>query len=310
MIKPRLWTDKENLFLKKYYPIKGSKYVAKALKRTRNAVWRHASTLGVDGSANLPYHPYSPQEIIFIKKYYPLKGSKYVGKLLGRSPSSIKDKARKMRVERKSLLQWSKDEIEYLRRWYNKKRPSVIAHHLKRTTPAIVTRARMVGILRRQVRLWNIGEEVFLIRNFRKMTYKQIGKCLNRTESSVSHKAKAMLTMRKLKTRKWEPQEKRLLSRLYGKIPVAELAARLNRTPGSVLHRARLQKKTAKGAPVFSEKEKEFIRNNYLRMTNVQIGKKLNRPASSIPRVAKKFGLTGNPEKRRLWERAKRAKKY
>jgi hypothetical protein len=308
MKKVRLWTDKESLFLRKYYPTKGSKYVADALGRTRSSIYTHARKLGLDGRGNLPYRPYSPQEIIFIKKYYPLEGSKYVAQKLGRTPSSIKDKARKLRVERKSLLQWSAEEIEYLKKWYKKKRPSEIARHLKRTTPAIVTRARMLGLFRHQVRTWNKDEELFLIKNFRKMTYKQIARHLNRTVGSIKGKVNVGLKMKKLKTRKWKPQEKRLLSRLYGKIPVAQLAARLDRTSDSVLQRARFQKRAAKGAPVYNEEEKEFIRENYLKMTNVQIGQKLNRPAIRIPKIAKLFGLTGNPEKKSLWKRGIRKK--
>jgi hypothetical protein len=303
MQKNKLWTDSENQFLKKYYPTKGSKYIADSLGRTRTAVTTHAGKIGISGTGYLPYHPYSPAEIIFIKKYYPLYGSKYVGQRLGRSQSSIKDKARRLRVERKKFIDWNEYEIKYLKKWYKKKRASQIARHLERTTPAVVTRARMLGLLIRVTRKWNNDEELFLIKNFYKMTYKQIGKHLSRTAGSVGSKANTMLTMRKIKTRKWETKEKRLLSRLYGKISVAELAARLNRTTHSVLHQASVQKKTAKGAPAYTSEEINFIRDNYLKMTNVEIAKKLNRSASRISKIASSFALTDNPEKKRLWKR-------
>ena len=303
MVINRIWTKEEIQFLKKFYPTKGGKYVADELGRTLSAVYSQVQKLG---QKSVKYHnsgQYSPQEIIFLKKNYPLKGSKYVAEKLGRSPSSIKYKARKLRIERKSLLNWSKEEIEYLKKWYHKKRPSKIAHHLKRTTPAIVARARMLGILIREVRKWTNEEELFLIKNFRRMTYKQIGKKLNRTPGSVGSKANAMLTMRKLKTRKWETKEKRLLGRLYGKISVAELAARLNRTTHSVLHQTRVQKKSAKGASAYSEEEINFIMDNYLKMTNVEISIKLKRPPSSIAKIASENGLSGNPRKRKMWKR-------
>lgn len=297
------WTDAENLFLKKYYPTKGSKYVAEALGRTRNAVNKRAQKIGVSGTGYLPFHSYSPSEIIFIKKYYPLYGSKYVGQKLGRSPSSIKDKARRLRVERKKIIDWNKYEIEYLKKWYKKNRPSEIARHLKRTTSAVITRARKLGLLVRITRKWNNDEELFLIKNFRKMTYKQIGQHLHRTAGSVSYKANAMLTMRKINSRKWETKEKRLLGRLYGKISVAELAARLGRTSHSVLHQARVQQKSAKGSPAYITEEINFIRDNYLKMTNVQIAEKLKRSPSRISKIARVNGLTGNPDKRELWKR-------
>ena len=308
MVKNRIWTKEEIQFLKKYYSIKGSKYIAHSLGRTQAAITTQAGKIGISGTGFLPYRLYSPSEIIFIKKYYPIYGSRYVGQKLGRSPSSIKDKARRLRVERRKFIDWNKYEIQYLKKWYKKKRPSVIARHLERTTAAIVTRARMLGLLIRVTRKWNNAEELFLIKNFRKMTYKQIGKHLNRTGNSVGHKAKHMLTMRKLKTRKWETKEKRLLGRLYGKISVAELAARLNRTTHSVLHQARVQKKSAKGAPAYSEEEINFIRDNYLKMTNVEIAKKLNRTTYGILIKARRLGLAGNPEKKKLWERTIRKK--
>lgn len=303
MGKIRYWTDEEILFLKKYYSIKGSKYIAHSLGRTQAAITTQAGKIGISGTGFLPYRLYSPSEIIFIKKYYPIYGSRYVGQKLGRSPSSIKDKARRLRVERRKFIDWNKYEIQYLKKWYKKKRPSVIARHLERTTAAIVTRARMLGLLIRVTRKWNKTEELFLIKNFRRMTYKQIGKKLNRTPGSVGSKANAMLTMRKLKTRKWETKEKRLLGRLYGKISVAELAARLNRTTHSVLYQARVQKKSAKGASAYSEEEINFIMDNYLKMTNVEISKKLKRPPSSIAKIASENGLSGDPQKRKMWKR-------
>jgi len=297
------WTDKENLFLKKYYSTKGSKYIAVAVGRTRAAVTTHAGKIGISGTGFMPYHTYSPSEIIFIKKYYPLYGSRYVGQKLGRSPSSIKDKARRLRVERRKFIDWNKYEIEYLKKWYKKKRPSVIARHLERTTSAVIARARKLGLLIRITRKWDADEDRFLIKNFYKMTYKQIGKYLNRTAGSVGHRARAMLKLRKLITRKWVTKEKRILGRLYGKITVAELAARLNRTTHSILHQARVQKKSAKGAPAYIAEEINFIRDNYLTMTNVQIAKKLNRSPSHIVKIARINGLSGNPEKRRMWKR-------
>jgi hypothetical protein len=299
MRKPRLWTDKEKLFLKKYYPTKGSRYVAEVLGKTRASVFTQARKLGVDGTGGLPYRFYSPKEILIIKKYYPLKGSDYVAKLLGRSPRSIYVKANNLRVERKSLLMWSEDEIKYIRKWYKKKRPSQIARHLGRSTSAVVSKAGLLGLQKFISRRWNNDEELFLIRNFRRMTYKQIAKHLNRSRQAVQEKV-VRLKMKKRKLRKWTPQEKRLLSRLYGKITIAELANRLNRTRVSVKGHAQVQKKTKKHAPAFTEKEKKFILKNYLRLTNRQIAQKLNRSYMGIFRMTGKLGLKANQEKMNL----------
>ncbi|HSW56499.1 MAG TPA: hypothetical protein VLH59_15555 [Ignavibacteriaceae bacterium] len=306
----KFWTDKEILFLKKYYPTRGSKYVAEELGRTQHSVKRQASRLGLKLVIALSHRAFSPEEIIFIKKNYPLKGTHYVAKMLERRITSVRKKARQLGLERNTFLKWSVEEDEYLRKWYKrpgnterKKRPSEIARHLKRSTQAVVLRARKLGLFQFYLRRWTNDEELFLIKNFRRITYKQIGKQLNRTKSSVQGKVTAM-KMIKILERKWTPQEKRLLTRFYGKIPIAEIAKRLNRTPGSISARAEFQKLKKKGPPDYSDKEKNFIRKNYLKMTNKQIAKKLTAEWSRMKRTSKgilkmghKLGLVGSKEK-------------
>ncbi|HSW56500.1 MAG TPA: hypothetical protein VLH59_15560 [Ignavibacteriaceae bacterium] len=299
MKKIRIWTDKEILFLKKYYPTKGSKYVAVSLGRTRSSVSHQTARLGLSGTGFLPFRPYSPQEIIFIKKNYPLRGAEYVAEKLGRSPSSIYVKANQLRVERQSVYSWSIYDINYLKKWYNKKRPSQIARHLGRTTSAVVSRASMLGLATYKIQRWTKYEEDFLIINFRRMTYKEIALHLKRSRPSVQQKC-VRLKLKKKNLRRWKPQEKRLLSLLYGKITRAELAKRLNRTTTSIGGYAKFRNKTKKYAPAFTEKEKKFIVNNYLKMTNREIAQKLNRTYMGIFRMAAKLGLNHNPEKMKL----------
>lgn len=287
------WKEKEILYLKKYYPTKGCKYVARQLGIKRSAVYSKAAKLGIRVLINTSPNAYLPREIIFIKKYYPLKGSYYVSKMLGRSKNSILSKVRQLRVESKSLLNWSEEEINYLKKWYGKKRPSEIARRLKRTTQAIVARARMIGLFISMQRKWTNQEEHYLIKNFRDMTYKQIGKHLNRTERSVQHRVTKM-KMIKLPERNWTVQEKRFLTRFYGKKTNEEIAKRLDRTPGSIISYANL-KKLKKPHPFdYTEKEKDFIRENYLKMTNEQIAIKLNAKLSRVKRTRKGIGAMGS----------------
>lgn len=299
MEKKRFWTGEDVKFLKKFYPTKGSKYVADALGRTLPSVRHHAQRLGLSAIGSLPFRYYSPKEIIFIKKHYPLKGAEYVAQKLGRSPSSIYFKANKLRVERQNIYSWSEYDINYLKKWYNKKRPSQIARHLGRTTSAVVSRASVLGLASYKIQRWTKYEEEFLIKNFRRITYKQIALHLKRSRPSVQAKC-VRLKLKKRKLRRWKPQEKRLLSRLYGKIPRSELAARLNRTVPSVGGYAKFKNKTKQYSPDFTEKEKKFILKNYLKMTNRQLAERLNRTYGNIFLITRKLGLTNNPEKMKL----------
>jgi hypothetical protein len=303
----RFWTEEEINFLKKFYPTKGSKFVANKLGRTPDSVKRKSTRIGLKVVVVLSHRAYSPQEIIFIKKNYPLKGCHYVSKMLGRNVTSIYKKARNLGLERNINLKWSDEEDEYLKKWYKKKRPSEIARRLKRSTSAVVVRARKLGLLKFFMRRWTNDEEHYLIKNFRKMTYKQIGKHLNRTQSSVEGKKHSM-KMIKVIERSWTPQEKRFLTRFYGKKPIAEIAKRLNRTHGSIVGRAKIQKLKKKGPPDYTEKEKNFIMKNYLNMTNRQIAGKLSkkisrvkRTVSGISRMGMKLGLTGKLPKQRVF---------
>lgn len=299
MTKIQIWTDEEILFLKNYYPIKGCTYIANKIGKKRSAVYRKASKLGLKIVINPSPNAYTPQDIITIKKYYPLRGGHYVAKMLGRSPAAIHRKAKELRVERQSLIEWSQEEIEYLKKWYYKKRPSEIARRLKRSTGSVLVRARMLGLFKKFARRWTDDEEDFLKKNYLNMTYKQIGKRLNRTARSVQHHAGKMKLVKRIECN-WMPWEKRILSRFYGKMPNTEIAKRLNRTRESIVIRARFQKLNKKGPPDYSEKEKRFIRENYLKMTNDQIAKKLKRTRGGIMSMAMKLGLVGREEKLRL----------
>jgi len=303
----RFWTEEEINFLKKFYPTKGSKFIANELDRTLYSVKRQAARLGLKVVVVLSHRAYSPQEIIFIKKNYTSKGSHYVSKILGRNITSINKKARKFGLERNINLKWNEDEDEYLKKWYKKKRPSEIARRLKRSTHSVIVRSRKLGLFRFFIRKWTNDEELYVINNFRRMTYKQIGRHLNRTQSSVEGKKHSMKLIKMIE-RKWTPQEKRFLTMYYGKKPNAEIAKRLNRSIGSIMRRAGFQKLRKKGVPDYTQKEMNYIRENYLNMTNRQIADKLSkkisrvkRTVSGISRIGMILGLTGKLPKQRVF---------
>lgn len=296
------WTQNEEEFLRRNYSLKGSRYVASALGRTRASVLRHALSLGLDGTGNLPYRPFSPREVIFLKTHYPLKGSAYVAAKLGRSPKSIRLKARALRVERQSLLRWSPSEIEIVKRWYNKKRPSQIARRLGRTTSAVCVRARMLGLCRHRIRAWTDAEERFLRENFRTMRYKQIAERLGRTVGSVTGKLHVGLKLKKWSKHRWTAADKRKLAYWYRKLPTQLVAAKLDlKSREAVRRMAHFLKLTKPQPPPYSKRNKEFLRKHYLTMTNPELARRLNRSVGSIEAMAKKLGLTRNPLKTKIY---------
>ena len=90
-------------------------------------------------------------------------------------------------------------------------------------------------------------------------------------------------------------------------MPVAEIAKRLNRIPGSIISHANLQKLKKQRPSDYAEKEKNFIRENYLKMTNEQIARELTAKLSRVKRTRKGIGemgsvlgLVGSDEKKQL----------
>lgn len=302
MSKTGKWTAAEDRILKAQYSKKGAAFVAGKLNRKKSSVFYRARKLGLTNKQPRKYNPYSPQEIMFLKKYYPLKGGRFVAEKIGRSRLSVKTKARHLRIERRSQINWTGAEIEYLKKWYFKKKPSEIARRLKRSTPAVVTRARMIGLINRKTQTWTKYEEHFLLNNYKKMSYKEISKHLKRGYLSVMKKANHM-RLKKLNRKSWTPKEKRLVSRYYNKWSISKLAAKLNRTKNSIRKQAAAKNLTKGNPPVYTDREIQFIKDNYLKMTNIKIGEKLNRPANGIAAIAKRLKLSGNPVKKKLWAR-------
>lgn len=294
----KLWTKQEDIFLRQYYPTKGSRYSAERLGRTRASVLRRALGLGIDGRGNLPYRPFSPGEIIFLKTHYSSRGSEYVAEKLGRTPSAIRRKAQTLRVERKSTLLWHPEEIEYLRKWYTRKRPSHIARRFGRTTLAVCVRARMLGLCRHCVRSWTDAEERFLRENYRTMTYKQIAGRLGRTVGSVTGKLHVGLRLKKWSKHRWTATDKRRLARWYGRYPTRIVATKLGVTRDSTRRMAHYRRLTIPQPPPYTEREKAFLRKHYLSMTNGELARRLKRSVGSVELMGKKLGLTNSPRKR------------
>ncbi len=104
-------------------------------------------------------------------------------------------------------------------------------------------------------------------------------------------------------------EEKEFIRKNYLKMTNKEIAKKLNRPAGGLFDvAARLgligipaKKQLWNRGDIethYKEDEKKFIRNNYLKMTNEQIGEKLKRPASGIANIISRLGLSGHPERR------------
>lgn len=139
------WTQDEIEMLKKYYPIKGSKYCAGLLHRSRKAISIQAIRIGLHTRFGLGR--WTAKEESQLKKYYPICGIKYCAELLGRTTKSIKLKAFRLDLHIDFISKyWTKDEEDVLREYYSISGSKYCANLLDRSCGAIRSRAKLLGI--------------------------------------------------------------------------------------------------------------------------------------------------------------------
>lgn len=130
------WTMKEDLYLEKYYPEKGSKWVSKYLHRTPAACSNRAHRLGLYRD-----NKWKREEDIVLIKNYTKNGAKWCSEQLNRSISSIVHRANDLNV--KNLTnRWKEREDEYIIKYYTIKKTREISNDLNRTVQAIENRVR------------------------------------------------------------------------------------------------------------------------------------------------------------------------
>lgn len=189
---------------------------------------------------------------------------KQIGKHLNRTSGSVKGKVGMMKMIKMIERNWTPQEKRFLSRFYGKKPNTEIAKRLNRTRGSIAGRAKFQKLSEKRPPDYTEKEKNFIRDNYLKMTNEQIAKKLKRTQSGI------MMMGLKLG--------------LAGNVEKMQLVLKARKD-------------------LYTDNEKEFIRENYLKMTNIEIAKKLNRPVLGIYDITARLGLSGVPSKRQLWVR-------
>lgn len=130
------WTMEEDLYLEKYYPDKGSKWVSKYLHRSPNACSNRAHRLGLYRS-----NRWNREEDLFLIKNYKEKEAKWCAEQLNRTTSSIAHRANELKLK-KASNKWQQQEEDYLIKYYTIKETKEIAKDINRTVQAVENRVR------------------------------------------------------------------------------------------------------------------------------------------------------------------------
>ncbi|PGR73695.1 hypothetical protein COD13_30860, partial [Priestia megaterium] len=100
---------------------------------------------------------WSPDQDTFLKVNISRMNNREIGKHLGKSPSSVANRIRLLKLVRKtSLRRWTKKEDEYLVKWYGVKSLDQISRRLQRSIQALESRLYRLGIHGVRAHLGNV----------------------------------------------------------------------------------------------------------------------------------------------------------
>lgn len=142
------------------------------------------------------HKPWSTEDDDFISNHYENLPVEKVASELGRHPSSIKRRAKRLGVDHKSS--WRKDQHEFVRAHLPTHGFEYVSKNLGKTEEAVRLHARRHNIPMPNARTdyWTPQEDADLIKNLPFMTYSQIGKMLDRTQEACRQRFKKLEEMR------------------------------------------------------------------------------------------------------------------
>lgn len=306
---PNAYLPRDIILIKKYYPLRGGHYVAKMLGRSPAAIHRKASELRVERQSLVEW---STEEIEYLKKWYYKKRPSEIAHRLKRSTGSVLVRARMLGLFKKFFRKWTDDEEHFLKKYFLNMTYKQIGKHLNRTTRSVQHHASKMKLVKKIERNWMPWEKRILSRFYGKIPNTEIAKRLKRTRESIVIRARFQ-KLNKKGPPDYTEKEKRFIRENYLKMTNDQIAKKLKRTRGGIIRMAmklnlvgrdeKLRLAINKRKDLYTEKEKEFIRKNYLKMKNKEIAEKLDRPLLGIYDITNRLGLSGLPGKQKLWIR-------
>lgn len=306
---PNAYLPREIVFIKKYYPTMGSSYVAKQLGRTPEAIYRKANELRVERH-NLTN--WSAEEIDYLKKWYFKKRPSEIAKRLKRSVGSVLVKARRIGLFKKSYRKWTDDEEVYLKNNFRKSTYKQIGKHLNRSARSIQHHVKKMKLVKVIEKNWLPWEKKLLSRFYGKIPNSEIAERLNRTKGSIAGRAEFQ-NLKDTKPHDYSDKEIKFIRDNYLKLNNKQIARKLKRTQAGIMaialklglagNQQKMNLILKSRTDLYSERELDFVRKNYFKMTNAKIAEKLNRSEKGLFDVAKRLGLVGFREKKQSWVR-------
>ncbi len=99
-----MWSKKEEKYLRKNYSKESAEMIAKSLDKTRNSIYQKASSMGLNSGRSGLGDRWSSSEIEKLEKLFPTTENSELVDIIGRTESSIKNKADDLGISKKKKL--------------------------------------------------------------------------------------------------------------------------------------------------------------------------------------------------------------
>lgn len=254
---------------------------------------------------------WTSEEDAFLIKNYGNIGSKEIGEELGRSIASVEGRVGRLRAKGIELIcerLWKEEEEQSFIEDYVQKVPmEEMIEKYGRSASSLTAKAAMLrkaGFKVSRELKWTKEQNKLLVEIYGSATQEELENAFNRKYEAIITQAARLNKSRseeeKIRrpelVKAWVEWEEKLIVEKYASMSVQEIADTLGRTSAAV--QARIQvlrgmgfKEELQGRMWWSEEEKQFIRDNYNSMSNIEIGNKLGRPHVYVTEIAKELGL-------------------
>lgn|GEM_PF-861054 len=225
-----------------------------------------------------------------LRRCYPLYGSHYAARLLGRSRKAVSIRALRIGIAGPSRV-WTKKQIAVLKQKFGKMSREELARELGRSVSSMEVKARALGLARKP-RPWSEKESEQLRALYRKVPVAEIGHRLGRTAGSVIGEVRRLGLARSLPPVTKAMQ--RTIMRKVGHVSMREIAAELGIGVHRVITIAKANGYKAEGQwwrNEFRPEEDAFIRKHYATMPIADIARHLGRLRIVIVKHARALGL-------------------
>lgn len=244
------------------------------------------------------------EEVSLLREYYPIKGSRPIAEMLGRSMSSVQAHAEKLGIPG-TRRPWSSREEVFLRRNHARLTAVEIGRRLKRSEQSVRAHMRKLGLTGPGGRDWTEEEIDYLKKHYHTATSRELADELGRTIPSVELKAKRLKIPRRTVVYPSKAQIQWIQANL-GKLSFAEMSRRIGfsvQTIGKIAHRAGFRPRP-NNRP-WTQTEDDYIRRHYRTKTKKQIAEALGRTRPAVATRAEKLGITEEHRQMfRTWTRA------